>query len=76
MHLCRKGVSFLSRIMGGGRKRGARGSTSDDEDSVEGDVRTEGIDAHVFSQPIGYIPQHPPPPKYIRVGSYLHYMNE
>lgn len=53
--------------MGGGRKKGIRGDNSDDEDSVEGDVRIEGMDADVFSQPIGYIPQFPPPPKYIRV---------
>lgn len=44
-----------------------RGSNSGDEDNIQGDPRTEGGDAHVFSQPIGYIPQHPPPPKYIRV---------
>jgi len=62
----RKGVSFLSRIMGG-KKKG--GDMSNDEDTSEGDIRTEGMDAHVFSQPIGYIPQFPAPPKYIRVRS-------
>lgn len=63
---CRKGVSFLSRFIGGGRKKGTHNGSEDDE-SLEGDLRTEGIDAHVFSQPIGHIPQYPPPPKYIRV---------
>lgn len=64
--VCRKGVSFLSRIMGG-KKKG--GDALQDEDGVEVDTRTEGMDAHVFSQPIGYIPQFPAPPKYIRVCS-------
>ncbi|RPA92748.1 WD40 repeat-like protein [Choiromyces venosus 120613-1] len=63
----KKGVSFLSRIMGG-KKKG--GDMSNDEDTFEGDIRTEGMDAHVFSQPIGYIPQFPAPPKYIRVRSH------
>ncbi|KAF8425112.1 WD40-repeat-containing domain protein [Tirmania nivea] len=66
----KKGVSFLSRFIGGGRKRGVRGSNLGDEDNIQGDLRTEGGDAHVFSQPIGYIPQYPPPPKYIRVRSH------
>ncbi|KAI4091663.1 MAG: hypothetical protein L6R37_007698, partial [Teloschistes peruensis] len=62
----KKGVSFLSRFMGGGKKKNA----SDEDEGVEGDKRTEGIDAAVFSQPIGYIPQYPAPPKYIRVRSH------
>ena len=66
----RKGVSFLSRFMGAGRKgKNGRngGKDSDGEESGEGDLRTEGMDADVFSQPIGFIPQFPSPPKYIRV---------
>ncbi|KAG0634338.1 WD40-repeat-containing domain protein [Tuber brumale] len=63
----KKGVSFLSRIMGG-KKKG--GDMPNDEDTLEEDIRTEGMDAHVFSQPIGYIPQFPAPPKYIRVRSH------
>jgi len=35
-----------------------------------GDRRTEGMDADVFSQPIGYVPQFPSPPKYIKVRSH------
>ena len=38
-----------------------------DGENIDNDSRTEGMDAHVFSQPIGYIPRYPPPPKYIRV---------
>lgn len=53
--------------MGGGKKK--NGDPPRDEDGFEVDMRTEGMDAHVFSQPIGYIPQFPAPPKYIRVGS-------
>lgn len=51
----------------GNKKKGTEGS--EDGESVEGDRRMEGIDAHVFSQPIGYIPTFPAPPKYIRVGN-------
>jgi hypothetical protein len=50
----------------GGKKKSGDGANS--ADTIEGDIRTEGMDAHVFSQPIGYIPQFPAPPKYIRVG--------
>ncbi|KAI5811095.1 WD40-repeat-containing domain protein [Peziza echinospora] len=56
--------------MGGGRKgKNGRngGKDSDCEEGGEGDLRTEGMDADVFSQPIGFIPQFPSPPKYIRV---------
>ena len=41
----------------------------DDNESELGDRRTEGMDADVFSQPIGYVPQFPSPPKYIKVRS-------
>ena len=40
-----------------------------DNESEAGDRRTEGMDADVFSQPIGYVPQFPSPPKYIKVRS-------
>ncbi|KAH8144942.1 uncharacterized protein LAJ45_11063 [Morchella importuna] len=65
----KKGVSFLSRIMGG-KKKG--GDAPQNEDGFEVDMRTEGMDAHVFSEPIGghgFTPQFPAPPKYIRVRS-------
>lgn len=51
----------------GGKKKSS--DAPQDEDGFEVDMRTEGMDAHVFSQPIGYIPQFPAPPKYIRVRS-------
>lgn len=59
-------MSFLSRFIGSGRKNKGAGNNGD-EDSVDAANRTEGMDAAVFSQPIGYIPQFPAPPKYIRV---------
>ncbi|KAI9758998.1 MAG: hypothetical protein M4579_002661 [Chaenotheca gracillima] len=63
----KKGVSFLSRFRGNKR----RDSLDDPEDneSDQGAGRAEGMDAHPFSHPIyqGYIPQFPPPPKYIKV---------
>lgn len=42
----------------------------EDDDSEQGDQRTEGMNAHVFSSSIGangYIPQHKEPPRYIRI---------
>ena len=61
----RKGVSFLSRIMGGKKKD----EDIDVHDTVSeiSDNRSAGIDAEVFSQPIGYIPKLAAPPKYIKV---------
>ncbi|KKY21164.1 putative wd repeat protein [Phaeomoniella chlamydospora] len=64
--LCReKGVSFLSRIIGAKKKD----ITPDDTDnaSLSSEARPAGMDAEVFSQPIGFIPRFPAPPKYIRV---------
>ncbi|KAL9101374.1 MAG: hypothetical protein Q9163_003355 [Psora crenata] len=52
----------------GPRKRDVTADINEDE-SEGGDRRPEGMDAAVFSQPIGYIPQFPPPPKYIKVRS-------
>ncbi|KAA8910503.1 WD40-repeat-containing domain protein [Sphaerosporella brunnea] len=60
----KKGVSFFSRIMGNKKK------VADEEEEpepVDGDRRTEGMDAAVFSQPIGFTPTFPAPPRYIRV---------
>lgn len=58
-------MSFLSRIMGNKKKTA---DEPDDGGSTDGDRRTEGMDAAVFSQPIGFTPTFPAPPKYIRVG--------
>lgn len=65
---CRKGVSFLSRFIGS-KKKDTPTDFNDDESEI-GDKRTEGMDADVFSQPIGFIPRHPSPPKYIKVRSH------
>jgi len=66
----KKGVSFLSRFaIIGGKKKDHHGDMDDDE-SEQGDQRTEGMNAHVFSSSIGangYIPQHKEPPRYIKV---------
>lgn len=64
----RKGVSFLSRFIGS-KKKDVPIETNDEEVEV-GDRRTEGMDADVFSQPIGFIPRFPAPPKYIKVRSH------
>ncbi len=64
--LYRKGVSFLSRFIGSKKKD----AEVNDDESEQGDKRTEGMDADVFSQPIGFIPRFPAPPKYIKVRSH------
>ncbi|KAL0263740.1 hypothetical protein SLS55_002721 [Diplodia seriata] len=65
----KKGVSFLSRIIGNKKKH-------EDEsfpDDAASDTRPEGMDAELFSQPIdssiGYQPRHPQPPGYIKIRS-------
>lgn len=63
----RNRVSFFSRFAP--KKKDALPEINDNE-SEAGDRRTEGMDADVFSQPIGYIPQFPSPPKYIKVRSH------
>ncbi|KAK2871976.1 hypothetical protein FQN49_002653 [Arthroderma sp. PD_2] len=63
----KKGVSFLSRIIGGKKKGSVSGSN--DDISELGEQRTTGLDGEVFAHPVGYIPRYPPPPKYIKVRS-------
>ncbi|KAK9369665.1 WD40-repeat-containing domain protein [Lipomyces kononenkoae] len=72
----RKHVSFLSRITGGHGKS-HHDSDSDDHGSNNmhnnekgANKRSEGYNAAIFSQPIGYIPQFQEPPKYIRMRSH------
>ncbi|KAF3088300.1 hypothetical protein TWF569_001785 [Orbilia oligospora] len=65
----KKGVSFLSRFIGGGKRKEPTVNEEDDSESVI-EQRTEGLDAAVFSQPIGFTPKFPPPPKYIRIRSH------
>lgn len=63
----RNRVSLFSRLA---PKKKATANGANDNESEAGDKRTEGMDADVFSQPIGYIPQFPSPPKYIKVRSH------
>lgn len=64
---CRNRSSFFSRFAP--KKKDTLTEVNDNE-SEAGDRRTEGMDADVFSQPIGYIPQFPSPPKYIKMRSH------
>lgn len=63
-------MSFLSRIIGGTKKKETDENVSDDVSDAFSDLRPEGMEAQVFSQPvnnIGYEPRHAQPPAYIRV---------
>lgn len=62
----RKGVSFLSRIIGGKKKA----QLSDAEDDVS-EADTGRMDADAAAQPIGFIPRFPRPPKYLRVRAHF-----
>lgn len=59
-------MSFLSRIMGS-KKRDSFDLR--DNESEMSDNRSGGVEAEVFSQPLGFIPKFPAPPKYIKVKS-------
>ncbi|KAF7161503.1 hypothetical protein CNMCM5623_007074 [Aspergillus felis] len=61
----KKGVSFLSRIIGSKKKE----NLSEAEDDVS-EPDTFRMDANAAAQPIGFFPKFPPPPKYIRVKAY------
>ncbi|KAK0925501.1 hypothetical protein LTR91_021907 [Friedmanniomyces endolithicus] len=67
-----KAVSFLSKLMGGAKKKDAQ-TAAPEEISVSGDHRPEGVDAAVFSEPtadnMSFVPRFPQPPTYIKVGS-------
>lgn len=65
-----KAVSFISRLMGN-KKKGDEQQVADDE-SVSNEGRPEGNDAEVFALPvdnIGYSPNQPQPPGYIKMRS-------
>lgn len=67
----RKGVkaaSFLSRLMGGAKKREQAESVADDDSAIS-DGRPEGNNAEVFAQNLGFNPRHPQPPGYIKMGA-------
>lgn len=65
MERSRNRASFFSRFVAPKKKDVSL--DANDDTSETGDRRTEGMDASVFSQPIGYVPQFPQPPKYIKV---------
>lgn len=53
----------------GNKKKMQNGEEEASEAIEDGELRAEGMNAAVFSQPIGFTPTFPAPPKYIRVGS-------
>ena len=59
-------MSFFGRFT---KKKDTPLEVNDDESEV-GEKRTEGMDADVFSQPIGFVPRFPAPPKYIKIRSH------
>ncbi|RMZ84838.1 hypothetical protein DV737_g999, partial [Chaetothyriales sp. CBS 132003] len=61
----KKGVSFLSRIIGA-RKRDDLGR-ADNTASESIENRLAGNEAEIFSAPVGFIPRLPGPPKYVKV---------
>ena len=64
----RNRVSILSRLRGNKKKEGP--DPDNDVESEHGDLRPEGLDAELFSQPIDNIefnPKQPHPPAYIKV---------
>ena len=69
----RKGVSFLSRIIGSKKRNGAADPASaaaEDASEASSGQRREGMDAQLFSHPVdsmGFSPRHPPSPAYIKV---------
>ncbi|KAL1297706.1 hypothetical protein AAFC00_006254 [Neodothiora populina] len=68
----KKGVAFLSRIIDRTKKRDTDDDASSNFSDAQSDLRPEGMEAEVFSQPInniGYEPRHAQPPAYIRVRS-------
>lgn len=64
-----KAVSFISRLMGGSKKKDVEEDAMDDEASTS-EERPEGNDAELFTQKVdnmGFQPRHPQPPAYIKV---------
>ncbi|KZM26525.1 hypothetical protein ST47_g2306 [Ascochyta rabiei] len=61
----KKGVSFLSRLIGNKKKSTLDGAS--DNGSEFGDYRPEGMDAQLYVDNFGFSPKHPQPPAYIKV---------
>lgn len=68
----RKGISLISRIIDRTKKKDTDEDVSSTLSDAQSDLRPEGMEAEVFSQPVsnfGYEPKHAQPPAYIRVRS-------
>lgn len=68
----KKGVSFLSRIIGNKRKGTLDGANTEDVSEPGDSSRPEGMNAQLFSHTVdnvGFRPKHPQPPAYIKVRS-------
>ncbi|MCJ1442987.1 MAG: hypothetical protein MMC23_003484 [Stictis urceolatum] len=63
----RNRVSFLGRFLS--KRRDSLDVREEEEEEDVTDKRAEGAEAETFSQPLGYIPKYPEPPKYIKVRS-------
>lgn len=63
--ISRKGASLLSRFIGN-KKKDAPGLPRDETASIS-DRAPMDVEAEVFSRPIGFVPQFPAPPRYIKV---------
>jgi WD40 repeat protein len=69
---CRKGVSFLSRFIGGGTKKKDEPEDEPEKEPDEEELRPEGMDAQAYLHSVDNIefnPRHPQPPPYIKVRS-------
>lgn len=67
-----KAVSFLSKLMGNGKKKAAESEAQDEEEDLFRNSRPQGNDAEAFAVPvdrIGYSLRYPLPPSYIKVQS-------
>ncbi|KAK5118899.1 hypothetical protein LTR62_000110 [Meristemomyces frigidus] len=67
-----KAVSFLSKLMGGAKKRSPAEAIAEERALEEDAERPEGTEATVFAPTpgnISYSPRHPQPPGYIKVRS-------
>ncbi|KAH7384331.1 WD40-repeat-containing domain protein [Phaeosphaeria sp. MPI-PUGE-AT-0046c] len=62
----KKKVSFLSRFIGGNKKKGGPETASDDGTEAD-DSRPEGMDAQLYVENLSFSPKIPQPPTYIKV---------
>ncbi|KAH3912890.1 hypothetical protein HBH56_108830 [Parastagonospora nodorum] len=62
----KKKVSFLSRFIGGNKKKGAPDAASDNGTEAD-DSRPEGMDAQLYVDNLSFSPKIPQPPAYIKV---------